>query len=392
VAVFAALSALLALSPSGALAATLSPELKAEARYDDNIHAAEHGEDDLVRILAPGLRSSGSGPAWNWDAWARRSIYFYSHPSVSPTITSDAASLSAGYNARNRGYVRAYSELRRSRNDLQPDARSVFVPGRFRSGEGTVNLATTRLEASTRLAAWDYYRPDQFDATTKQLRASLLPMRSRTNDWLLSYRGEELDVAGRRALASNAALGGFRRRHSARLGSRWEAGIAEIRQPGSPTLHRAAFTAGLTIYGQGLDEAIAEVRVERDAATTVEADARRRVGNGVALATWSRRLNAEGGYASHAVLDQRAGISLADTLGPGMIVSTDGSYTWTRPYRAEAPRSHEVRAGVSVSRPLQRWLTGRLGYDFLDQTDRDRPVPLRFRRNRVALSLTAAMP
>lgn len=378
------------LTCSGASAATFTPELKLEARYDDNVRASEHGDDDLVRVVAPGLRGTGSGLVWDWSVWARRSIVIYTDPT--PTTTSDAASLRAGYNARNHSYVRAYSELQRSRNDLEPDPRSVYVPGRFRSGVGTVNLALTRLEASARLAAWDYSRPDQFDATAKGLRASLLPVRSRTYDWLLSYRGGELFVGGRRALTSHAALAGFRRRHSAHLGSRWEVGVAEIDDPGSPRLRRAAFTAGLSLYGRQGDEPIAEARVERDVVTTVVAEARRRVGNGVALATWRRELNAVGGYASRPVIDQRVLVSLADTLGRRMVVSTEGSYAWTQRYRVDGPRSHAVRAGVSFSRPVLRWATGRLGYDYLEQNDRDRPAPLHFRRSRISLSLTAFLP
>jgi hypothetical protein len=374
----------------GASAATFSPELKLEARYDDNVRASEHGNDDLVRVVAPGLRGTGSGLVWDWSVWARRTFLFYTHPT--PWTTSDAASLRAGYNARNRGYVRAYSEFRRSRNDLEPDPRSVYVPGKFRSGAGTVNLALTRLEASTRLAAWDYSRPDQFDATTKELQASLLPIRSRTQDWLLSYRGRELSVGGRRAHTSHAALAGFRRRHSAHIGSRWEGGVAEIDDPGSPRLRRGAFTAGLTLYGRDAVEPIAEVRVERDVVTRVVAEARRRVGNGTALAAWRRELNAVGGYASRPVIDQRVSVSLADTLGRWMVVSTEGSYSWTERYRAEGPGSHAVRAGVSLSRPVLRWATGRLGYDFLEQNDRDRPAPLHFRRSRIAVSLTASLP
>jgi hypothetical protein len=375
---------------SRAAAATISPELKLEARYDDNVRASSHGDDDLVRVVAPGLRGAGSGLVWDWSVWARRSFLFYTYPT--PWTTSDAASLRAGYNARNHGYVRAYSELRRSRNDLEPDPRLVYVPGKFRSGIGTVNIALTRLEASARLAAWDYSRPDQFDATTKELRASLLPVRFKTHDWLLSYRGQDLSVGGRRAHTSHAALAGFRRRHSAHLGSRWEAGVAEIDDPGSPRFRRGAFTAGVTLYGRDEIEPAVEARVERDVVTAVVAEARRHMGNGLALAAWRRELNAEGGYASRPLIDQRASLSLADTLGRGMVVSTEGSYAWTQRYRADAPRSHAVRAGVSLSRPVLRWATGRLGYDYLEQNDRDRPAPLHFRRNRVSLSLTAALP
>ena len=101
-------------------------------------------------------------------------------------------------------------------------------------------------------------------------------------------------MGGQRAHTAHAALAGFRRRHSAHVGSRWEAGVAEIDDPGSPRFRRAAFTAGLTLHGRDGDDPIAEARVERDAVTTVVAEARRHVGNGLALVSWRRELNAAG--------------------------------------------------------------------------------------------------
>src|SRR5688572_22662639 len=376
----------------GVRAATLRPELKLEARYDDNIQALDHGRDDLVSVIAPGLFAAGAGPILDWRIWARRSIAFYTRAGSPPTSTTDAASLRAETRSRERSVLRVWSELRRSRDDLDPDERSVFVPGKFRSGVGTALLKCAILEASARIGAWDYSRADQSDATTKQLQGSIVPARSRTHDWLVSYRGQDLSVDGRHALVSHAALAGYRRRHSTRIGSHLEAGVVEIDdRDGSPKRRRPAYTAGLTLYGRAGDTPVAEARVERDAATAVAVDARRRVGNGLAAASWRRRLDAEGGYDPHPVLAQRVTLMYADTLRHASVVSVEGGYAWTRSYRAPEAGSRTYRAGIFLETPVRTWVIARLGYDFLRQIDRDRPDPLNFRRSRITLSLTAAM-
>jgi hypothetical protein len=381
-----------ALAWSGASAATLEPELTLEARYDDNVGATRHGAGDLVRVVAPGLAAAGTGRAVEWRASALRRVISYTNSGSPPTATYDAASLRAGYTAKTRSYLRLYSDFRRSRNGLEPDDRNVLVPGKYRSGVGTAILHVSHLEASARVGAWDYSRPDQFDATAKRLDATLLPVRSRVHEWLLSYRGQELSVSGRRALTTHAALAGFRRRHSARLGSRWEAGVVEIDDhDGSPRKRRAAFTAGVTLYQQGNDETAAEARVERDAITAVAIEARRRIGDGLVSVTWRRRLDATGGYDPTPVRNERVSLALADTLGRSTVVSLEGSYDWTRAYRVVGSRSDTFRAGVNLSRPVHRWITARLGYDFVRQTSRDRPDPLAFRRNRIIMGLTAAL-
>lgn len=373
-------------------AATLEPELLLEARYDDNVGATRSGTGDLVRVVAPGLAAHSSGTVTDWRVWARRSVISYMSSGSPPTSIYDAASLRAGYTAKTRSYVRLYSDFRRSRNGLEPDDRTVLVPGKFRSGVGTAILHVSHLEAAARVAAFDYTRPDQFDATTKRLDATLLPVRSRVHEWLLSYRGQEFSVSGRRALTSHAALAGFRRRHSARLGSRLEAGVAEIDdRDGTPRRRRAAFTAGVTLFRQESDEAVAEAQVERDAITAVAVEARRRIGNGLVTATWRRRLDAAGGYDAAPVRNERVSLAVADTLGPVTVVSLEGSYGWTRAYRVAGSRSDTFRAALFLTRPVHRWVTGRLGYDFVRQTSLDRPNPLDFRRNRVILALTAAL-
>jgi hypothetical protein len=380
------------LAAAGASAATLRPELKLEARYDDNVGASDPPEEDLVRVIAPGLGITSSWPLAEWRIWARRSVTSYSRAGSLPVSTTDAASLRARTHSGAPVDLRFASDLRRSRDDSEPDDRSLLVPGDFRSGTGTGELSSRRLEASGRVAAWNYRRPERIDATTRQAQITLLPIRGRTHDWLVSYRGRQLDLSGRRVLTSHAALAGFRRRHSARVASRWEGGVAEVdREDGSGAVRRGAFTAGLTVYDPGRDTPVAEIRVEHDAATSVEAEARRRLRGALLSATWRRRLEALGGYDVHPVIDQRVGLSLADTLGRRMVVSVEGSYAWTRPYRAPGSGSDTYRAGASLDVALASWVSGRLGYDFLRQEDRDRPDPLDFRRNRIILSLTGAI-
>jgi hypothetical protein len=387
----AAASVLLAgpLASPDASAASLHPELTLEARYDDNVRASDPREDDLVRVVAPGLGLITTWPLADWRIQARRSVTSYSRSGSLPVSTTDAASVRASTREGRPYELRLASDFRRSRDDFEPDDRSLLVPGDFRSATGTGELLFSRLEVGAWVAAWNYRRPDQADATTRQLSTSLLPLRGRTHEWLLSYRGRQLDVSGRRALTSHAALAGFRRRHTRRLGSLWEAGVADVdREDGTGWVRRGAFTAGLTLYDPDRDSPVAEIRVEQDATTSVAAEARRRIGRALLSTSWRRRLEALGGYELGPVVDQRVSASLADTLGGRMALVLEGSYAWTRPHRAPGSGSDAWRAGASWTVPLTGGISGRLGYDFLRQEDRDRPDPLDFRRNRVVLSLT----
>ena len=385
--------ATVALVPHGAFAFILSPELKLEARYDDNIDRRENGSGDLVRVITPGLGAARAGRIASWQVWGRRSLISYTQSAASPT-TTDAVSLRAAYARSAQTSLATDLQYLRSKDDLQPDQRSVPVSGQFKDADGTANLTLLGLEASAQVAAWDYSTPDRTDATTRRLAVNFIPMRTRTHAWLLSYRGQELDLSGKRSLASAAVLAGFRRRHSRRLASEWGLGVAEVKdRPGASAARRMAVTAGLKIFRRDPgEEVIAEARLERDAATTMKATVRKRLPIGAASVNWETRLNAEGGYYTQPTVARRASAAIVDTLAPGTTLSFEASYGWTRPFRGPEHRADTYRAGAFLSTPVQPWINGRVGYDFLRQTDPDRAVPLNFRRSRLVLSLTAVIP
>jgi hypothetical protein len=373
-------------------AAELHPEVKVEARYDDNIRSSDPREDDVLRVIAPGLWMATKGPFADWYAWGRRSLTWYSPETSLPRSTTDAAIVRIAREGR-PVELRIRGDYRRSRDDWETTDQSVFVPGTFRSGTGTGDLGMRRLETGVRIAAYNYSRPDQNDATTQQATVSIFPIRGKTQDWLVSYRGHRLSMSGHRSLTSQAALVGFRRRNTSFIGTRLEGGVTWVDyHEGDGWVTQGAFTAGLTIYAGGEDRKVASFVVERDAATTFLADAERHFGGVLLSGEWRRRLDAVGGYTANPMVEQRVTVSLADSLGERMTVSVEGSYGWTRAFRGPESGADAWTAGVFWTVPLVTGVSSTLGYDFLSQENRDRPVPLDFDRNRVILSVTGGIP
>jgi hypothetical protein len=379
----------LAATPSPA--AELHPEVKLEARYDDNIRSSDPREDDILRVVAPGLWMTSKGPFGDWYAWGRRSLTWYSPETSLPRSTTDAANVRVDRSGPIDLKIRG--DYRRSRDDWETTDQSVFVPGTYRSGTGTGDLGLRRLETGVRIAAYNYSRPDQNDATTQQASASIFPIRGKTQDWLVTYRGRRLVMSGHRALTSQAALVGFRRRNTPMIGTHLEGGVTRVDyEEGDGWVTQGAFTAGLTIYDPGTDRKVASVVVERDAATTFLADAERHFGGILLSGEWRRRLDAVGGYTANPMIEQRVTASLADSLGAHMTLSVEGSYGWTRAFRGPESGADAWSAGVFWTVPLAPGVSGTLGYDFLSQEDRDRPIPLDYDRNRIILSVTGWIP
>lgn len=378
-----------AVIPTDASAMDWKPELKVEARYDDNVHEGEHGIGDLVWVIAPGLGVTRPGRIANWRAWAGRSMLFYSSSATSPT-TTDAASLRGAYRPGGRTSVDIVLDGLRARNDSEPGQRSVVFPASYGSGTGVANLNSTHLETSVRVSALNFRNESRADATTKRLGVSVIPVRTRTSAWLLSYRGEELDLNGSVRLASNAAMAGFRRRHFAGLGSQWELGAAKVDyRDGSPTRTRAAVATRVTVYGREASEpVVAEMKWEQDVTANVSAMLQRKTPLGTASATWSRQLEAQGGYYTVPVIVHRLSIALVDSLGPRTSVRIEGSHDATRPFRSPGYRTNNDRAGIFLSTLAHSWMIGRIGYDFTQQTNPDPALPIHFRRGRVIVSLS----
>jgi hypothetical protein len=389
---FAAALLLGPLVATAASAAELHPELTLEGRYDDNIRTSDPREDDFVRAVAPGLTATTSWPLADWSAWGRRTLRWYSSETGLPKATTDAATVKATHAGRPVD-LRLRADYRRTKDDWEATDQSVFVPGEYHSGYGTGDLIMRRFETDARIAAYDYSVPEQSDATTQQGGLSFFPVRGTAQDWVVSYRGRRLNVNGRRSLTSQAALAGFRRRNTSRIGTRLEGGVTRVNyEEGDGWVTLGAFTAGLTIYAPGKDHPVASFLVERDAATTFLAEAGRHFGGVLLSASWRRRLDAVGGYTAHPMIEQRAAVTLSDSIGAHMTVSVEGSYGWTRAFRGPESGADAWRAGIFWTVPIATGVSSTLSYDFLSQEDRDRPVPVDFDRNRIILSLTGEIP
>lgn len=390
-----ALAAAFLLGPlvaTAASAAELHPELKLEGRYDDNIRSSDPREDDLLRVIAPSIWATTTGPFAEWYVYGRRSLTWYSPSTSLPKSTTDAATVRmdrAGHPVE----LRIRGDYRRSKDDWETTDQAVFVPGEFKSGTGTGDLVLRRLETSVRIAAYNYSRPEQSDATTRQIGLSLFPIRGTSQDWVVSYRGRQLDMAGRRSLSSQAALAGFRRRNTSLIGTRLEGGVTRVNyEEGDGWVTQGAWTAGVKIYDPDGNDPVASFLVERDAETTFLAEAERHFGGALLSTSWRRRLDAVGGYTANPMIEQRVAVSLTDSVGAHMAVSIEGSYGWTRAFRGPESGADEWRAGVFWTVPFTAGLVGRLSYDFLHQEDRDRPDPLDYDRNRVTASVTGGIP
>ena len=380
------------LAASGASAAEIHPELKAEARYDDNIRSSSPREDDILRVIAPSLWVRTQGPIAEWYAWGRRSLVWYSPSTSLPKSTTDAAVVRIVRAGRPID-LRIRGDYRHSKDDWETTDQAVAVPGQFQSGTGTGDLVLRRMEVAGRIAAYDYSRPEQNDATTKQAWVSLFPVRGQTHDWVVSYRARRLDVSGQRSLTSHAALVGFRRRNTASFATRVEGGVTRVsEEAGGDWVTQGAFTAGITLYDPGKDTPVASLAVERDAETTFLAEAGRHFGGALLSASWRRRLDAVGGYTENPMIEQLVEVKLSDSLGAHMTVSVEGSYGWTTAFHGPESGSNAWRAGIFWTVPLATGVSSTLSWDFLSQEDRDRPEPLDFDRNRVILSVTGGIP
>ena len=379
------------LTPTGASALDLDPDLRLELGYDDNVDQTEHGTGEFVWLIAPGMGVARRSGLTTFQASARRSMRFYSSRSTSFSTANDAASFRAAYAPSTQTSANVDFKFRESRDTFELDRASVLFPSSYRSGLGTANLSLTRLEASGQVEAWDYAGADLSDATTRRFAVTLLPVRTHTTAGLISYHLTELDFNGRRGLSSNVAQLGFRRRHTPAIASQFEFGAAIVDyQDGSPKKTRPAGAARITFYSRGPGQpVVAEAILQRDATTTMTAMLRTRLPIGVATANWETELEAEGGYYTHPLTTRRVSFALVDTVGARATISMEGSYAWTLPFHATGLRADTYRSAITLSVPVRSRVTAQTGYKFVRQLDPNRTVPVNYRRGRVFVALSA---
>ena len=378
--------------PGNTQASVVQPELRLEERYDDNTGSAEHGAGDLVRVITPKLGVARLGSVTNWQMWASRSFLSYSKSIPSP-ITTDRASFRVDRASSDVSSARLTLQGIRSRNDSEPDRPSAIGLGRYRNGTARASFALRHLEGFGEAQTWDYGGEELSDAIAQRLDLSLVPIRYRTQSWLLSYWGQRQDVVGRWRLKSQAVAAGFRRHHSRQLTSEWHVGVAEVGEDAvAPKARRLAFGVGVVLGGAAPgEEPRVEVALRRDAVTSAVGIVRKQLPIGAATAKWESGIRTKGAYHQTSTLERRASFGITRVLGASVTVAGEGSYQWGRPYHASGSLEETYRAGVTFSAPIASWASGRVMYDYVYERDPNRPEPLNYRRGRVAVSLTAGV-
>jgi hypothetical protein len=379
------------MSVSGAFAATWYPELKLEARYDDNVLHLPNGSDDVLEVVIPGVRVLNRDPITSYDLMGRSAFTNYTRTDAK-TSRTDLARLDLlhrpGYFERLD--VKALYE--RSIDPIDFSQGVVTTRGDVSTASGRMNLELFRVGAAVALSRWDYARGDLADGRSADATARLFPVNTRITRLTLAARRRELDLNDHQLLRADYQTVALRRVHSEGFWTELEAGRVEVQfhDGSSPDVRPAvAFTLNRT-GGSAGEPLTLHAKVANDFATTVDAGITRTGGGRLADLSYETNVDADGGLYRVPTITRRGALDVRDTLGGGQIVELNGSYGRTRSLRQAGPSVDQWRAGAGISTPIGGFLSARVGWDFLRQKAPQGGVATEFDRNRYSVSVTTA--
>jgi hypothetical protein len=374
-----------------AFGATWYPEIKLEARYDDNVQHLPHRTDDVLGVVTPGLRVLNRGPITSYDIMGRSAFTSYTRTDAK-TSRTDLATLDLFHRPGYFEILDVKARYERSVDPIDFSQGVVTTRGDVSTASGRMNLELYRVGANVALNRWDYARGDLADGRAADVTARLFPVNTRITRLTLAARRRELVLSDHLLLQADYQTLALRRVHSEGFWTELEAGRVESQfHDGSPTEVRpaVAFTLNRTGGSAGAPVTL-HAKVADDIATTVNAGLARTGGGRLMDLSYDTSVDADGGLYRVPTITRRGTLDVRDTLGGGQVFELNGSYGRTRTLHQTGPSVDQWRAGAGISTPIGSYFTARAGWDFLRQKAPQGGVAVEFDRNRYSLSLTTA--
>jgi len=377
-------------APTHSLAARLTPELKVETRYDDNVLRESEKLRDVVTALTPMLRFTADQPRWTWDVSARRTFASYGRDPA-PVVLSDRLTGRTLYQASERESLA-----------LNLQYADVLDPFEFEDGllqqrdsrraTGHARLALEHFEAGYSGRGWWYDDPTLRDGVAQSLGARFVPLRTRTTSLSIGHRRQMLELDSR-GLDVDVTTIGARRQHARWLSSEIELGRSETRyDDGQATDVGPAFAFGVQMErGMRSNPIEMQLRLGHDATTTVSASLERRSETGHVRASVERLLDVEGGLYRNPSVVRRAALEWTLTNLDARTLTLRGVYGRVRPFHGTGTTANVLRLTAALETPLSARLGLRTSYDFWKQNVPGEGLDVDFDRHRVAVALTALL-
>jgi hypothetical protein len=382
----------LLLSCSTTQAASFGPELTFEARYDDNVLKRPNSLDDFVTVLVPRLRATEVEGVLPWELRLRRTLVSYSRDPALVAL-SDLAMLRGAYYMAASESVSVGYRYTRSSEPVEVDEDAVVTGGDVFANSGNVGIYSWRAEGSVRARSWAYQRAGLSDGHAQGWDLRYYPVRTRDTGWYFDYDGQNLDL-DERGITAHVVTTGLRRAHASWISTEAEIGGATVHfDDGADDQNKVAGAIGLVVErGEQASPIRARFRLAHDVTTTSIAELQRSWEVARVTARWESSLDAEGGIYHSPTLSRRVSLSLLASPDDVRRIALDASYRRVRQYRGESVDANILRLSAAYSTALNSWLRGRASYDYVRQDVPPGGRALEFNRNRVILSLTAALP
>lgn len=390
--VFFASACWLLLDAGAGQAASFGPELTFEARYDDNVLKRPEGLQDFVTAYIPRLKATEVHGVFPWEMRLRRTLVSYRRDPA-PIALSDLVMMRGAYYMAAAESVSAGFRYTRSSEPVDVDEDGMVTGGDVFATSGRLGIHSWRADGEVRARSWAYGRSGLSDGRAQGWELRYYPVRTRGTGWLVSYRGDNLDL-DRRGLTAHVVSTGIKRTNLTWLSSEVELGGVSIQyEDGSPDQSHPAGALGLVATrGEQATPMVARFRVAHDVTTTAIAELSQSWEVARVTARWEKSLDAEGGIYRSPTLSQRFSTGLQVSPDGVRRIALEGSYRNVRAFRGESVDADILRLSTSYSTSLTSWLYGRATYDFLRQHVPPGGRGVEFTRNRLILSLVAGVP
>jgi len=380
---------LCALPSAPSRAATWAPSVGLSARSEQLRPAAPR--DTIAGILTPQLSVDGGTGMTRLQLFARRE-YRLGRSSPSFALVSDRATLRLERAMAEAESLLLGARYWHARDPFEMDERPVVASGDSRRWEAWTRGTRGPVEGAYRVEGWGYEAPGPSEAIARSWSASLLPLRSPSDSWLVGWRQRQLEIGGVRAFRSRMAVAGFRRTLSPLLSGRIEVGASDVQFPDRERRLGPALVIELEGPEARPGATSTALRLQQDFATSVIAEVGHGWGDGRLAARWESVVDVEGGFYREPNLSRRVVVGAQDTLGRATVLGVETSYTRTWPLGFGGREARTTRASGWLVRRLRPWLTGRAGCSYLRQTSLGTESVPAFRRVRVDAGLTVRFP
>ena len=378
--------ACLSLEGAGASADGFRADLTVSGRFDERPPIAEQG--NWIGSIAPEIGFSRHAAFANYDAFARRRFDSMLGDAAPRPATDVARGTFNGATSENVAWD-VVGDYYRSRDPLDQDPHFTPSPGVTQTARGHARLSLWRGEAEYQAQNHNNTAPSLSDAWSQTATAAIFPLRTPQGAWLMTGRYQDWTNDNVRTLAAATALTGYRRYHTPTVSSEVQLGATSRNRQSegyeSPEFAwTVAFEGLLGAMGLPFDS---RLRVGHDIETVGSAELWRDVGGLKFTAEYSRSIQAEGGRFSTPTTRDYAALGMENSRLP-VTLSLQGSYGYSKPPEGQGNPLQTWRGEAGLSRAMQPWLTGRVGYSYLWQKDIGGAD---FHRSRAEVALTASL-